>query len=168
MPMRYVELVEALAARQVRFVIVGGVAVILHGVPRSTFDLDVLIELSHENVAAFIEVMTEQGLSPRAPVDPMGLADPVVRGSWIGEKHMKAFSFSDPRGGTVDVLLVSPVDHQAALLDAQDISVRAAKVKLASIPTLIKQKEAAGRERDRLDIEALQLIQRLTAEELEG
>jgi hypothetical protein len=54
-------------------------------------------------------------MSPRAPVDPMGLADPVVRGSWIAEKHMKAFSFSDPRGGTVDVLLVSPVDHQAAL-----------------------------------------------------
>jgi hypothetical protein len=42
MPMRYVQLVEALAARHVRFVIVGGVAVILHGVPRSTFDLDSL------------------------------------------------------------------------------------------------------------------------------
>ena len=166
--MRYVELVEALAARQIKFVIVGGVAVILHGVPRSTFDLDVLIELSHENVAAFVEVMKEQGLSARAPVDPLGLADPLIRGAWIGEKHMKAFSFSDPRGGTVDVLLVSPVDFATALVEAQDISVRAANVKLASIPTLIKLKEAAGREKDRSDIEALQLIQRLASEEGEG
>ena len=166
--MRYVEIVEALAARGIRFVIVGGVAVVLHGVPRTTFDLDVLLDLNAENVRAFIDVMAEQGLAARAPVDPFGLADADMRNTWITQKNLKAFSFADPRGGTVDVLLVAPVDYAGAIADAQEISVRAAKVKIASIPTLIRLKEAAGRDKDRSDIEALQLVQRLVAEDEEG
>ena len=63
------------------------------------------------------------------------------------------------------MLLVAPVDYDAASADAQEITVRAAKVKIASIPTLITLKQAAGRDKDRSDIEALQLVQRLEAEE---
>lgn len=166
--MRYVELVEALAARKVRFVIVGGVAVVLHGVPRTTFDLDVLLDLSPENVGAFVAVMVEQGLSPRAPVDALGLADPATRAAWVSEKHLKAFSFADSHGGIVDVLLVAPLDYDAAAADAEEITVRSATVKLASIPALIRLKEAAGREKDRSDIQALLVAQRLATEDDEA
>ena len=166
--MRYVELVEALAERGIRFVIVGGVAVVLHGVPRTTFDLDILLDLAAENVIAFVDVMAEQGLLPRAPVDPRGLADPTTRSAWIGEKHLKAFSFSDPRGGVVDVLLVAPLDYAEAVLDAEEIRVRAATVWIASIPALIRLKRAAGRDKDKADIEALEVVQQLAGEEEKG
>jgi hypothetical protein len=33
----------------VRYVVIGGIASILHGVPRDTFDLDILIEATPEN-----------------------------------------------------------------------------------------------------------------------
>lgn len=166
--MRYVERIEALASRAIRFVIVGGVAVVLHGVPRTTFDLDILLDLGAENVSAFVEVMAEEGLLPRAPVDPLGLGDAATRSTWIDEKHLKAFSSADPRGGIVHVLLVAPMGHAQVMIDAQEITVRAAKVWIASIPALIRLKRAAGRDKDKSDIEALELAQQLADEEGEG
>lgn len=64
----YEDVLRALEARSIRFVLVGGVAVILHGVPRTTADLDVVIDLDEGNVSRFVGVMTELGFVPRAPV----------------------------------------------------------------------------------------------------
>ncbi len=35
---------------KVKYVVIGGIAAVLHGVPRATFDLDILIEASRDNV----------------------------------------------------------------------------------------------------------------------
>ena len=45
---------------------VGGVAVIFHGVPRTTADLDRVIDLEEGNVRRFVGVMTQLGFVPRA------------------------------------------------------------------------------------------------------
>ena len=45
----YEDLLRALQASNVRYVVVGGTAVILHGVPRTTADLDVVVDLAAEN-----------------------------------------------------------------------------------------------------------------------
>lgn len=39
----------SLNSHHVRYVVIGGTAAILYGVPRATFDLDILIEASPEN-----------------------------------------------------------------------------------------------------------------------
>ena len=109
--MQYVELIESLIDRGVRFIVVGGVAVVLHGVPRATFDLDLLLDLETTNVRTFVDIMLAHGLAPRAPVDPYELANPVTRAQWVSEKHLRAFSFFEPRGGAVDVLLSAPIDY---------------------------------------------------------
>ena len=46
----------------VRYVVIGGVASILHGVPRVTFDLDVLIEASPENARRLLEALLDAEL----------------------------------------------------------------------------------------------------------
>jgi len=43
-------------------VVIGGVAVILHGVPRATFDLGILIDATPENANHLLEALTEAGL----------------------------------------------------------------------------------------------------------
>jgi len=48
--------------RDVRYVVIGGIAAVLHGVPRATFDLDVLVEAAPENVRRLLEALEEAGL----------------------------------------------------------------------------------------------------------
>ena len=46
----------------VRYLVIGGIAAVLYGVPRATFDLDVLIEPTLENAKRLLQAMTEAGL----------------------------------------------------------------------------------------------------------
>jgi hypothetical protein len=47
----------------VRYVVIGGIASILHGVPRATFDLDILIEATPENAQRLLDALLEAGLA---------------------------------------------------------------------------------------------------------
>jgi len=46
----------------VKYVVIGGIAAILHGVPRATFDLDILIEATPENAQRLLDALREAGL----------------------------------------------------------------------------------------------------------
>ncbi len=46
----------------VRYLVIGGIAAVLYGVPRATFDLDVLIEATLENAKRLLQAMSEAGL----------------------------------------------------------------------------------------------------------
>lgn len=67
---------------EVRYVVVGGVAVVLHGHPRLTGDLDLAIDLSPPAATTVVEAFTELGLQPRLPVDPHEFADPPFEELW--------------------------------------------------------------------------------------
>ena len=47
---------------QVKYVVIGGIAAVLHGVPRATFDLDILIEATPDNAQRLLETLLEAGL----------------------------------------------------------------------------------------------------------
>ncbi len=44
---------------KVRYLVIGGIAAILYGVPRATFDLDILIEASPDNAQKLLDALTE-------------------------------------------------------------------------------------------------------------
>ncbi|MCC6607591.1 MAG: nucleotidyltransferase [Anaerolineae bacterium] len=46
----------------VKYVVIGGIAAILHGVPRATFDLDILIEATSENSQRLLDALLDAGL----------------------------------------------------------------------------------------------------------
>lgn len=46
----------------VKYVVIGGIASILHGVPRATFDLDILIEATPENTRRLLAALLDAGL----------------------------------------------------------------------------------------------------------
>jgi hypothetical protein len=52
------------------YVVIGGIAAVLHGVPRATFDLDILIEASLENSKRVLAALSEAGLGTAAMVTP--------------------------------------------------------------------------------------------------
>ena len=63
-----VEILCALSDHHVDFVVAGGVAMVLHGVERTTLDLDVAVSLEPDNLRRFLEAMTHLRLAHRAPV----------------------------------------------------------------------------------------------------
>ncbi len=46
----------------VKYLVIGGIAAVLYGVPRATFDLDVLVEPTIENAERLLTAMIEAGL----------------------------------------------------------------------------------------------------------
>jgi len=89
----YEKVVRAFQRAKVKYVIVGGVAVNLLGAYRGTADMDVLVEMSDENLARIVKVMKKLGFFVKQPVDPMGIADKKPRTDWIRNKNMKVFNF---------------------------------------------------------------------------
>jgi hypothetical protein len=54
----------------VRYVVIGGIAAVLHGVPRATFDLDILIEASPDNAGRLLAALEEAGLGTASLTTP--------------------------------------------------------------------------------------------------
>ena len=65
--MFYLDLFGALAQHDVRYVVVGGLALNLHGVERATMDVDLVIALDAPNLGAAIDAFDTMGLVPVAP-----------------------------------------------------------------------------------------------------
>jgi len=55
------EIFASFQRHDVRYVVIGGIAAVLHGVPRATFDLDILIEPSTENAQRLLDALLEAG-----------------------------------------------------------------------------------------------------------
>jgi hypothetical protein len=162
---------RALRDADVSFVVVGGVAVVLQGHPRSTVDLDLVIDLEADNVGRAMTVLTAQGLTPRVPVDAADFADPAVRADWIEHRNLTVFSLHDPDDPRreVDVFAQEPMPFDQLRARARLVQVEDVAVPVASRQDLIALKRAAGRPQDLADIEALEALEALDRpEEADG
>ncbi|MGE0559860.1 MAG: hypothetical protein AB7O69_16470, partial [Burkholderiales bacterium] len=114
--MFYMELFRCLHEHRVRYLLVGGLAMNLHGVPRMTMDVDIVLALDDANLETFFACARRLGLKPQAPVPLESLKDPQQRKAWIETKHMIAFALNAPgtSGATVDVLIRHPLNLEAA------------------------------------------------------
>ena len=159
----YDDVYAAFEAANVRYVVVGGMAVVLSGHVRATVDLDVVVDLDPDAAARAMQALESLGLRPRVPVAPRDFADPGVRDGWIREKHMQVLSFFDPQhpAREVDVFVAYPLGFELLVAAAVPTRVGARTVPVAAKHHLIEMKRAAGRPRDLDDIDALErLIER--------
>ena len=110
--MFYFELLKELFDRQIQYLIVGGLAVNLHGIPRVTQDIDIIILMTKSNIKKLNSVLKELDYIPRLPINPDDLMNPEIVKTWIKDRNLKAFSFhhktDDYKG--VDIVLVHPLD----------------------------------------------------------
>ncbi len=159
-------LFSALNARGVRYVVVGGLATVLHGHARLTADVDLMLDLSPDQARKAMETLRALGLRPRAPVDLLDFAVEERRRRWIEDKGMQVFSLFDPALPLreVDLFVEHPIDFESLWGESVAMDVGGTAVRVASIPHLIGLKRLAGRPQDLLDIEALEEIQRRTAD----
>jgi len=144
----------------VRYVVVGGLAVVLHGHPRMTADIDLVVDLEPSAARLAIQTLTRMGLRPRVPVKAEAFADPSHRKRWIEERGMTVFNLYDPNDPlrSVDLFVESPIPFDQLWSRSERISLPGGDVRVASIDDLIAMKKEAGRPLDIADIEALEML----------
>ena len=139
------------------YVVVGGLAVVLHGHLRATRDIDLVIALEPDNCRRALAALASVGLRPRLPVALEDFADADKRRDWYEHRNMVVFPLWDPGNPQRAVDLFVRLPHETPRLFDNAIAkpFDGVCIRVASIPDLIAMKQAVGRPRDLDDIRAL-------------
>ncbi len=152
---------QALNDAGVRYLVVGGLAVVAHGYVRLTADIDLVFAIDESNLRKAVTALESLGYRPRAPVAFSEFPDPARRAAWRRDKGMAVFSaFSPEHPATeIDLFLEPPFDFD-------DVFTRAARmefvpglpVPMIGLEDLISMKEAVGRPQDLEDVRRLRAL----------
>jgi hypothetical protein len=130
-------LAHALAAHQIPFMLIGGQAVLLHGRPRLTDDIDATLGVGPDRLPAVLAACAAIGLDPLPENVPGFVAETFV----LPTRHA-------PTGMRVD-LIFSTLPYEAeAIARAVSVSIGGAEVPFATAEDLLIHKLFAGRPRD--------------------
>ena len=160
MEIRSVEsIVCALNEAEVDYLVVGGLAVNLHGFVRLTQDVDLVVRLTPENAAKGLRALLNIGYQMSIPEKPEAFADAAVRERWREEKGMIVLKlWSDEHRRTpVDIFVYEPFSFEAELSRAARLELPSGSwAPVVALDTLLEMKRVAGRPRDLIDIEELE------------
>jgi hypothetical protein len=148
--------VEAFEKANVRYAIVGGFAVALHGAVRGTIDLDLVLNLRLNDFEKAEKVLQSLGMKSRLPITAKELID--FREEYIRNRNLIAWNFQNPKQPqeTVDIIITHDLG------DMKTVSIKAAgrTLKVVSIDDLIKMKKQSGRPQDLEDIKSLKELKK--------
>ncbi|MEO8087271.1 MAG: hypothetical protein ABI763_10650 [Bacteroidota bacterium] len=144
----------------VRYVVCGGLAVNLHGVPRMTADIDIILDLEEGNLLQFEMCVAELKYNVSVPVKISDLSDELTKRNLIQTKSLIALSYFnyDKNMLALDVLIDFPVPFEE--LWNQRVVKKEGNISLnvVSIDHLIALKEFSSRAQDKQDIYYLSKI----------
>ncbi|MBI4609899.1 MAG: hypothetical protein HY726_12930 [Candidatus Rokubacteria bacterium] len=128
-----------------------------------TADLDLLVDLSPENLAALLSTLEELGYAPRLPVAAIALLDPDRRREWVEQRGLPAFTFFHPLRPLqeVDLVLQSPISFEEADRAKTVFTAGRLRIPVISLNHLITMKRAAPRAQDAADVDALERVKRV-------
>ena len=138
------EFIQSLNNNDVRYLVVGGYAVALHGYPRYTKDIDIWVELNPDNATKIIHALDDFG---------------------FGSLELKENDFLEPEmiiqlgypPNRIDIIL-SPagVDFQTCFSTRVIVEIEGVQVNFIDLENLRKNKAATGRKQDLADLENLE------------
>jgi predicted nucleotidyltransferase len=151
---------KALNDGEVRYLLVGGLAVVAHGHGRMTHDIDLVIELERKNILRAFATLAALGYEPRVPIDAEAFASAENRRRWIAEKGMTVLNlYSDRHRATpIDLFVTEPFDFAAVHANSPCAEVEGVSFRYVDLKTLIRMKESVGRPIDLDDVHHLRMI----------
>ncbi len=151
--MKYFDILKELSVSNIRYLLCGGLAVNIYGIPRMTADIDIILDFEVDNLKLFEKSMQKLGYLPSAPIKLIDLANPEYRLSLFREKNMIALSLQNSNTSffTLDVLLSAPIPFDELWQNRDTRESGGATINLLSISHLIQMKNEAGREQDKQD-----------------
>ena len=157
-PKHLEKLFASLNAAHVRYLVVGGLAVLAHGYLRVTRDLDLVISLDGNNPRRALELFASYGYRPNIPVDLMDFADPKKRRTWQQEKGMQVYQLVSEQlmDCPVDLFVEEPFAFSDMYAKRVEYELGVGTViPVVGLQHLRAMKQQAGRPRDLLDLEEL-------------
>ncbi len=154
-------IVRALNEANARYLIVGGLAVVAHGLVRFTADVDLVLDPDPESLRRAVEALSGLGYRPRAPVEFAAFADAEQRACWMRDKGLTVFStFSgDHRATELDLFVESPFEFGPAYARAVRFEIaQGVQATFVGIDDLLEMKRRAGRPQDLQDVEGLESL----------
>lgn len=130
--------------QEVKYVVIGGIASVLHGVPRATFDLDILIEATAENVQRLLTAMADAGFGTATMTNA---EDVLAHEITVFNDRVR-----------IDVQTSTPgVSFQDAWNRRKTVIYNGQQFFILSKEDLIRTKRACGRDIDKEDIRLLEM-----------
>jgi predicted nucleotidyltransferase len=138
------EFIQSLNDNGVRYLVIGGYAVALHGHPRYTKDMDVWIEMTPENAAKLVKALRQFGFDSLE----LNSSDFLTPGRIVqlGEPPNRIDLITTPSG----------VDFPTCYASRVEVVIDDVKVNVIDLENLKKNKKATGRLQDLADLENLQ------------
>lgn len=143
------ELTDAFQKARLKYALVGGYALALHGLVRATIDVDFVLTLSQADFELVEKVLRQLGLQSRLPVRAQDIIK--MRKEYILNRNLLAWSFVDYKNPSrrVDILITKSLPK----LKTEIISVSGRKIVVANLKELLQMKIEAGRPQDLVDVE---------------
>ncbi len=142
------EVIESFEKSKLKYAVVGGYAMALHGLVRATMDVDFVISLKLGDFELAEKALAQVGLQSRLPIRAQDVIK--MRQEYIKNRNLVAWSFVDYKNPSRQVDLVITKDLKD--LKVQKVSVSGKKVSVASLEDLVKMKTESGRPQDLVDI----------------
>ena len=139
-PASYSDVFDRLERDKVRYVVVGGVAVVLHGYVRPVADLDIVIDRSPDEARRAMLTLTASGFVPTIPLPLSALT--VLR-------------MFDGLNREVDLFVRYNIQFEELWHASEQVCVGDSIVRVASLDHLMRAKRTTGRPYDLQDIEGL-------------
>ncbi len=138
------EFIQSLNDNSVRYLVVGGYAVALHGYPRYTKDMDVWVEMTVDNASKIVKALNQFGF---------GSLD-LKEADFIEPDQIIQLGYPPRR---IDILTTLPgVEFSECYLSHTTVNVEGVSVNFIDLENLKKNKRATGRHQDLADLENLE------------
>ncbi len=141
---RLTDVFKSFQKHEVKYVVIGGIASILHGVPRATFDLDILIEPTHDNAKHLLNALTHAGMATASLTNEADLLSHEIT---VFKDRVR-----------IDVQTSTPgLSFKDAWDRKETMEYQGQKFYVVNKEDLIVSKRAAGRDVDLEDVRLLEL-----------
>jgi len=135
---------KSLQQHNVKYVVIGGIAAVLYGVPRATFDVDILIEATPENAQRFLDALEDAGMGTASMTN-------------IDEILSNEITIFKDRV-RIDLQITTPgLQFDEAWERKDTMNYQGQSFHVVSLEDLKKSKRAAGRKVDLEDVRLLEL-----------
>lgn len=145
----------ALASQGIRYALVGGHAVALHGAVRGTVDVDIALAWNQHTLQAAEQALQAIGLVSRLPVTAADVF--AFRDEYITQRNLIGWNFYNPDNLTEQVDIVINYDLTGRRL--KRIATAGGTLIVLGLADLIMMKRASGRPQDLEDVNALEQLQ---------
>ncbi len=148
------EILRILSKHEVEYIVVGGVAAVLHGAPVATFDLDALIRISEENAERLINALEELDARYREHQTTKRPTQTDV----LSGGHLLLMTSAGP----LDVLGFVGDDnrYENLLSETKEMEISGGRFRVLDLDELIRLKRQTDRPKDRAVLELLEEVLR--------